>query len=219
MNHYDTLGVAPDATPDEIKQAKRRAAKRAHPDMGGSDEQMAAVNRAYEVLSDPETRSHYDQTGEDPRSPSDPATSTLAELFEMAIDDCDGDVLAYCDRKITSALKELDAREDAAKGSIRKLNKKRDRVKAKGDGENLYTALIDRKLAVEQDLLRQVAAARKTMNGARERLRGYESTYVPETNPMRAAEQRMKSINPDDLIRRMAQDFQFYGGFRGSRPW
>lgn len=215
MNHYDTLGVTPDATPDEIKQARRRAAQKAHPDKeGGSDAQMAAINRAYEVLSNPETRAHYDQTGKDPGTPSDPVMTTLAELFEMAIEGCDGDVLAYCDRKITSALRELDTREDAAKGSIRKLSKKRDRVRAKGDGENLYTALIDRKLAVEQDLLRQVAVARRTMNGARDRLRGYESTYVPDPS---AQDAPRRTINPDDVFN-MFMNSRFYGADRG-RPW
>ena len=43
----------------------RKAAKSAHPDKGGSEEKMAAVNEAYEVLSDPGTfRSRSDQTTE-----------------------------------------------------------------------------------------------------------------------------------------------------------
>lgn len=140
--------------------------------------------------------------------------TTLAELFEMAIEGCDGDVIAYCDRKITSALKELDDREKAAKKSIQKLTKKRDRVKAKGDGENLYTALIDRKLAIEQDLLRQVAAARKTMDGARERLRGYESTYMPDPS---AQDAPRRTINPDEVFN-MFMNARVFGADRG-RPW
>jgi curved DNA-binding protein CbpA len=215
MSHYETLGVAPDASPDDIKRAYRRAARDSHPDREHGDaEKMAKVNRAYEVLGNPETRQHYDQTGQEPGQPSDPVTSTLAELFELAIESCDGDVIEYCHRKITSALKELDGREAAANGSIRKLTKKRDRVKPKGDGENLYTALIDGKLAIEQDLLRQVAVARKTMNGARERLRGYESTYVPEPNTQ--GEPR-RSINPDDVFN-MFMNSRVFGMDRG-RPW
>lgn len=65
MNHYETLGVARDATPEQIKAAYRKASKKAHPDKGGSDEAMAAVNQAHDVLSDPERRKHYDRTGQD----------------------------------------------------------------------------------------------------------------------------------------------------------
>lgn len=47
----------------------RRKAKDAHPDKGGSEEQMATLNEAYEVLSDPELRQRFDN-GEDPNDPS-----------------------------------------------------------------------------------------------------------------------------------------------------
>jgi hypothetical protein len=50
---YATLGITPDATPDEIRTAYRRASLAAHPDRGGTDETMAAVNAAYATLTDP----------------------------------------------------------------------------------------------------------------------------------------------------------------------
>ena len=66
MTHYETLGVNRDATADEIKKAYRRKASKAHSDRGGgSDEQMAKINVAYEVLSDPERRQNYDVSGKD----------------------------------------------------------------------------------------------------------------------------------------------------------
>ncbi|SDL09935.1 DnaJ domain-containing protein [Natronorubrum texcoconense] len=48
-----TLGVSPDATPDEIRQAYRREAKTAHPDKGGSEAAFRRVKRAYEALAEP----------------------------------------------------------------------------------------------------------------------------------------------------------------------
>jgi hypothetical protein len=47
----------------------RKAAKLAHPDKGGSEAKMAALNEAYEVLSNPELRARFD-AGEDPMDPS-----------------------------------------------------------------------------------------------------------------------------------------------------
>lgn len=60
--HYDTLGIQRTATGDEIKAAYRREASAAHPDKGGTDERMQAVNLAYQVLSDGALKAQYDAT-------------------------------------------------------------------------------------------------------------------------------------------------------------
>ena len=60
---YDILGVAPDATPDEIRAAYRRLARQYHPDVNpdpDASERFIAIHQAYEVLIDPEARVRYD---------------------------------------------------------------------------------------------------------------------------------------------------------------
>lgn len=61
-NHYETLGVSRDATPEEIIKAYRKLAMRYHPDRRGSgnEEKFKEAKEAYEVLSDPEKRKAYD---------------------------------------------------------------------------------------------------------------------------------------------------------------
>ncbi len=63
-NYYDVLGVKKDASADDIKKAFRRLARKHHPDTGGDEEKFKEVNEAYEVLSDDEKRSQYDQYGQ-----------------------------------------------------------------------------------------------------------------------------------------------------------
>jgi molecular chaperone DnaJ len=66
-DYYETLGVARDADKEEIKRAYRRLARKYHPDVNkeaGAEEQFKEINRAYEVLSEPETRARYDRFGE-----------------------------------------------------------------------------------------------------------------------------------------------------------
>ena len=63
MNYYDILGINKNASDDEIKKAFRKKARECHPDRGGDPEKFKEVNEAYEVLSDPDKKNHYDRYG------------------------------------------------------------------------------------------------------------------------------------------------------------
>ncbi|WP_295524065.1 DnaJ C-terminal domain-containing protein [uncultured Pseudacidovorax sp.] len=66
-NHYDTLGVARDATADQIRKAYRRLARKYHPDVSkeaDAQSRMREINEAYEVLGDAEKRADYDAQAE-----------------------------------------------------------------------------------------------------------------------------------------------------------
>ena len=62
-NYYAILGVPPDATQDDIRDAYRLAARRFHPDANrneGADVQFRDIATAYELLGDPIMRTEYD---------------------------------------------------------------------------------------------------------------------------------------------------------------
>jgi molecular chaperone DnaJ len=64
---YSILGVSRSADKEEIKQAYRKLARKLHPDINkepGAEERFKEINRAYEVLSDEQTRARYDRFGE-----------------------------------------------------------------------------------------------------------------------------------------------------------
>lgn len=63
--HYQTLGVPPSATPDQIRRAYRALAKVHHPDVSNDKQAaktFARIAAAYEVLSDRRKRAAYDRT-------------------------------------------------------------------------------------------------------------------------------------------------------------
>lgn len=67
-DYYDILGVSKTASADEIKKAYRKQALEWHPDKHASDKEAAEkrfkeINEAYQVLSDQNKRSQYDQFG------------------------------------------------------------------------------------------------------------------------------------------------------------
>jgi len=85
-DHYQTLGVARDATDEEIKRAYKKLARSHHPDLNPGDAsaetRFKEIGAAYEVLSDRERRARYDRFGTDEPRAADPFGGGIGDIFE-----------------------------------------------------------------------------------------------------------------------------------------
>lgn len=67
-DYYQVMGIRREASPEEIKMAYRRLARKYHPDISkesNAEDKFKELGEAYEVLKDPEKRKTYDQYGQD----------------------------------------------------------------------------------------------------------------------------------------------------------
>ena len=86
---YEVLGVSRSATPEEIKSAFRKLARKHHPDVNPNDpaaeEQFKEIGTAYAVLSDPEKKARFDQYGTMEEMPGDffSGGGGFQDIFDM----------------------------------------------------------------------------------------------------------------------------------------
>lgn len=152
---YDTLGIHPDATDEEIKAAYRKQAMILHPDReGGDNEKFVEAAHAYDVLSDPVLRKRYDETGRDDndmRVPEEIAERGLRRFFdnffasERDIETVDPVKRIIGNLKTTKAQGQRQINN--AENAVKKYEKAMKRAKRKNPGKNIILDVLNARIA------------------------------------------------------------------------
>ncbi len=164
---YAVLGVARSADSAAIKAAYRRRAADHHPDVGGRPEDFHILALAYEVLSNPEDRQHYDLTGESPadraaRRAEDARFRTLASDFLVTIIANSGapefnDIAALARQSVAQQIHSADALIAQTEGLIHRVAESNARLHSRA-GDHLLNDILSDKL---QDLRNTIAQTRQ----------------------------------------------------------
>jgi DnaJ-class molecular chaperone len=138
QNLYVTLGVDKTATQDQIKAAYRKLASQHHPDRGGSTTSFQGVQKAYEVLSDPERREQYDATGSHEQAPNldELAANEMSNLILQVVDLVDPsktnlvdymrNSVLYARAKDEAALAQMEQQSSRRENAARRVSKSND---------------------------------------------------------------------------------------------
>jgi len=148
MNPYEVLGVDADATDAAIKKAYKAAAHKAHPDReGGDHEVFVTIAQAYAILSDPEKRKRYDETGKVDDTP-DMVFATIAALFKHVIDlkgFC-GDMVDYVQEQVSDGKNTLNDKLIDLRRERNRLEKLTDRVTVNKGEQNIFAGVLEHQI-------------------------------------------------------------------------
>lgn len=197
---YEMLGSSRDATPDALRFAFRRKAMKTHPDHGGNAEEFAAIERAYRVLSNPETRARYDATGEVPtREPDNSEAAALGVIGNMLVmilgsAQSTGDPLLAMRQSLAANIDQATRAIVELERSMMRCEKLSARFKTKRERDPIKD-MIGSQVAQLRNQIEGHRQAVVTMERAQAILKDYE--FEAEQNPMQAHMQQM------DQMRRM----------------
>jgi curved DNA-binding protein CbpA len=170
---YKILSVAPTATAAAIKTAYRAAVQTAHPDRGGDPHSFIRIVKAFDLLSDPQARRLYDETGDvDENAVASfrrDVTKILADMFDAAVSTAvaTGLDLGRLDfvQQMTAAVRSglVDARAGLGRADrdIAALKKLRQRIRRADAGQNLFSERLEAQIAAKSE--QQVQARRRVL--------------------------------------------------------
>lgn len=120
INLYEILGVAKDASHDEIAKAYRNLARKYHPDnsKGGDKEAFNAVAHAWEILGDADKRARYDETGQ---------INGASNIIEASVVQAVNSVLVSCDQDHPNPIRVMCDQIDQQRASHRSDKAKHER--------------------------------------------------------------------------------------------
>jgi len=160
---YDVLGLERTAAFTAVKAAYRKRVRTAHPDRGGDPDEFMRIVRAFDVLSDPDARRLFDETGiVDPEAIKrlrEEVAVVLADMFDAAVRTAvdtglplDGvDFIDMMSQAVLSNAADADTHVRRLEGEVAALDALKHRIKRHDDRTNMFAARIEEQIAAKAE--------------------------------------------------------------------
>jgi curved DNA-binding protein CbpA len=170
---YEVLGLERTAAAGAIKAAYRKRVRTAHPDRGGDPDEFMMIVRAFDVLSDPDARRMFDETGVvDPEAAKrlrEEVAVVLADMFDAAVRTAvdtglplEGvDFIDMMSQAVRSNAEDADLQARRIDGEVAALDALKNRIKRHDDRANMFAARIDEQITAKAE---QQAALRRRVH-------------------------------------------------------
>lgn len=199
LEHYKTLGVLPDATAERIKHAYRRLARKYHPDVSKEEdahEKFQKVQRAYDVLSDPDWRKHYDEKGTDAREDADVAArdllaTVLKQTLIRSIDVPWVSMTNVANLILDEMQDQINKQLHGCQSLLKKIDKHSGRMRTKEGILNMHEEIVHAERARAQAMAERHPGMLATIKAARLLLKDYESEAQQQPIEERSFMQRL----------------------------
>lgn len=184
---YDILNIAPDASPEEIDSAYRRKALQTHPDRSGSETAFQAVQQAFDVLSDPQRRQRYDETGDfDDGIERDKVSGILAHHLGLVVqvvvnngrDVAANDLVEGMVHSLRAAIKELEGEKKPYVDALVIWKKMAGRFRRKKKATNMLEIFVATSIRQHDEVIAQIDGKIADIKKAQDELSDYVYDFV-----------------------------------------
>ncbi|MDC9822932.1 DnaJ domain-containing protein [Devosia sp. ZB163] len=184
---YDVLGVGRSARAAEVKLAYRRKVQVAHPDRGGDPELFILVVRAFGLLSDPDSRRLFDETGivddEAVKGYRREVATILADMFDAAVETAVAtglklesvDFIAQMAAAVVTGLADARVTLNRTDNEIGALQTLRARIRRTDEDRNLFAERLDAQVALKTEQHRNIKRRVAMLETALAELGNYQS--------------------------------------------
>ena len=169
---YSILGLGRSAKQAAIKAAYRERVRHSHPDRGGNSDDFIAIVKAFGLLSDPETRRLFDETGivdiDGLRNHRRDVAIVLADMFDTAVQTAVGsgleltgvNFITLMSTAVTKGVSEAQLQSKAIEAEIKALSALTKRIRRNDDHPNLFVERLNAQVQAKTD---QHTAARRRL--------------------------------------------------------